>query len=417
MKVAVVGAGWAGLACAVAAVAAGHAVTVFEAGRIAGGRARTVDGTPPLDNGQHILIGAYTDTLALMRTVGADPDALLLRLPLTLRFPDGGGIALPRWPAPLDLLAGIATARGWSRADRWSLLRAALRWRRAGFRCAPEATVADLCAGIGRRPMEELVDPLCVSALNTPANEASGAVFLRVLHDALFAAPRGGDLLLPRADLGALLPAPALRWLAARGATVHAGHRVQAVVADGAGWQVDGVAFDRVVLACPPGEAARLARATGGPAAAAWADRADALRFEAIATVYATAPRGLAQPMLALRSTDAAAAPAQFVFDRGRLGGPAGLLAFVVSASRLPRAAIEAGVVRQAAGALGMEIRVVQTIVEKRATFACTPGLVRPGLQLAPGLLACGDYVEGPYPATLEGAVRSGQQAAAAICS
>ncbi|WP_295850592.1 hydroxysqualene dehydroxylase HpnE [uncultured Xylophilus sp.] len=417
MKVAVVGAGWAGLACAVAAVSAGHAVTVFEAGRTAGGRARTVNGTPPLDNGQHILIGAYTDTLALMRTVGADPDALLLRLPLTLRFPDGGGIALPRWPAPLDLLAGIATARGWSWADRWSLLRAALRWRWAGFRCAPEATVADLCAGIARRPMEDLIDPLCVSALNTPADEASGAVFLRVLHDALFAAPRGGDLLLPRADLGALLPEPAQRWLAARRAAVLTGHRVQTVVADGAGWQVDGVAFARVVLACPPGEAARLARATGDPAAAAWADRADALRFEAIATVYATALRGLAEPMLALRSTDATQAPAQFVFDRGRLGGPAGLLAFVVSASRLPRADIEAGVVRQAADALGTEIRVVQTIVEKRATFACTPGLARPGLHIAPGLLACGDYLDGPYPATLEGAVRSGRQAAAAICS
>jgi predicted NAD/FAD-dependent oxidoreductase len=54
----------------------------------------------------------------------------------------------------------------------------------------------------------------------------------------------------------------------------------------------------------------------------------------------------------------------------------------------------------------------VQTIVEKRATFACLPGLLRPAAQVLPGLLACGDYVEGPYPATLEGAVRSGLQAA-----
>jgi hypothetical protein len=61
---------------------------------------------------------------------------------------------------------------------------------------------------------------------------------------------------------------------------------------------------------------------------------------------------------------------------------------------------------------VGQAMQVVQTVVEKRATFACTPGLQRPATLIAPGLLACGDYVQGPYPATLEGAVRSGQQAA-----
>jgi predicted NAD/FAD-dependent oxidoreductase len=54
----------------------------------------------------------------------------------------------------------------------------------------------------------------------------------------------------------------------------------------------------------------------------------------------------------------------------------------------------------------------VQTIVEKRATFACTPDLQRPAHEVAAGLLACGDYIAGPYPATLEGAVRSGLAAA-----
>jgi len=56
-------------------------------------------------------------------------------------------------------------------------------------------------------------------------------------------------------------------------------------------------------------------------------------------------------------------------------------------------------------------------VVEKRATFACTPQLQRPATRIAPALLACGDYVAGPYPATLEGAVRSGVQAARALTS
>ena len=92
MKVAVVGAGWAGMAAAVTATQAGHHATVFEASRAVGGRARALNGTLPdgtpvvLDNGQHILIGAYSETLKLMRTVGVDPEATLLRLPLTLLF-------------------------------------------------------------------------------------------------------------------------------------------------------------------------------------------------------------------------------------------------------------------------------------------------------------------------------------------
>jgi len=409
VKLAIVGAGWAGLAAAVEAIGAGHQVTLFEAARTAGGRARTVEGVPALDNGQHILIGAYTETLRLMAAVGVQPDEVLLRQPLSLRFPDGGGLALPRWPAPLDLLAGVLAARGWSWRDRLSLLGASLRWQRAGFRCPPQQTVAGLCSGMAPRVLAELVDPLCVAALNTPAAEASGQVFLRVLQDALFGVPRGGDLLLPRADLGALFPAPALQWLADRGAVLRMPCRVQAVLRDGQGWQVDGETFDCVLLACPPAEAARLAAGATPDAAAVWCAQARALRFEAIATVYAQSPQGLPQAMLALRSSPRA--PAQFVFDRGRLGGPAGLLAFVVSASGTDRAELEATVVAQARTQLGLAVRPLQTIVEKRATFACTPALQRPALQIAPGLLACGDYVEGPYPATLEGAVRSGMEA------
>ena len=138
MKVAVVGAGWAGCAAAVEATRLGHQVTIFEASRIPGGRARrlmaTVDGQPALlDNGQHILIGAYAESLRLMKEVGVDIESALLRLPLTLRFPDGSGLSLPRWPAPLDAFAGILTARGWSWRDRFSLLKVALGWQLGGF--------------------------------------------------------------------------------------------------------------------------------------------------------------------------------------------------------------------------------------------------------------------------------------------
>jgi len=426
VKVAIIGAGWAGCAAAVEATRLGHHVTVFEASRTPGGRARRVevahDGqTHALDNGQHILIGAYSETLKMMADLGVDIPASLHRMPLTLQFPDGSGLKLPCsdfLPAPLDALVGILRARGWTWADKLSLLKAATLWQLRKFQSPPHQSVADVCSKLSPRIMATLIEPLCVSALNTPADRASGQVFLRVLRDALLAESGGSNLLLPKTDLSALLPNAALAWLAAQGGQVNLGVRVQSTTPDDTKrWHLSSAAgadlgtFSSVILACPPADAARLSRSSKLPCTD-WVKLADNLHYEAIATVYALAPDyRLAQPMLALPSSPAC--PAQFVFDRGQLGGQAGLLAFVISASQQGSAELTAQVSAQAVAQLGINrLHILQTVVEKRATFACTPGLERPGQRIAPGLLACGDYVDGPYPATLEGAVRSGLQVA-----
>jgi hydroxysqualene dehydroxylase len=97
-KLAIVGGGWAGMAAAVAATERGIDVTVFESARVLGGRARALGATRPdgvaltLDNGQHILIGAYSETLALMRRIGIDPEQALMALPLGLPYSDGTGL-------------------------------------------------------------------------------------------------------------------------------------------------------------------------------------------------------------------------------------------------------------------------------------------------------------------------------------
>ena len=432
MKVAIVGAGWAGCAAAVHAVRLGHQVTVFEATRIPGGRARRIEidyggAKLALDNGQHILIGAYRDTLKLMAELGINEADALLRIPLAMQFPDGSGLTLARLPAPIDAALGIMCARGWSLGDKASLLIAATGWQLRGFACSPQATVSALCAKITPAVMAMLIEPLCVSALNTPADRASGQVFLRVMRDALFSTSGGSNLLLPRVDLSALLPDAAVAWLATHGAQVRLGSRVQDIKKNTAGWQVSVTSdsgsggqdsFNAVVLACPANVAIKLVQSSTLPCQA-WLKAAGDLTYEAIATVYAFSPSGpLAAPMLALpsSSTPGHVYPAQFVFDRSQLGGPAGLLAFVVSASTGDSATLSGQVVAQAAQQLALQhLEIVQTIVEKRATFACTPGLIRPSQTIATGLLAAGDYIDGPYPATLEGAVRSGLQAASLL--
>ena len=329
-KVCVVGAGWAGLAAAVSATQGGHRVTVLEATRVLGGRARALapevshhlpDGsTPSLDNGQHILIGAYRETLDLMRVVGLDPTELLLRLPLALQFPDGSGLRLPDWPQPWNLLAGVLGARGWSLGDKWSLLAALRRWQRADFQCSPEATVAELCVGIRPQVMDTFISPLCVSALNTPPQQASGQVFLTVLYDTLKpvvqhpapddGSPRlagehpwvGSDLLLPRADLSTLFPNAAARWLQAHGGVLRLGARAPTPRWNAGQWSVGDEQYDAVVWATSAAHAVQ-AMAEYAPQAPKnlalylqrWLHPAQRLKYEAIATVYAHA-HGLVLP-------------------------------------------------------------------------------------------------------------------------
>jgi len=417
---AVVGGGWAGIAAAVEATRGGLDVTLFEMASIPGGRARTVQTSEgEFDNGQHILIGAYRETLSLMKMVGVDCDTALLRLPLALLDADGLGLQLAGGPASWALLRAIFGHPRWSLRDKCALAAKAARWSFAGFNCAPELSVDHLCAGLPKAVRRDLIDPLCVAALNTRADDASARVFLRVLRYALFAGPGSSDLLLPRLPLGGLLPAPAERWLAQAGAQIRSTQRVTHIEPSASGgWCVDGQHFDHVVLACSATEAARLAR----PHNSAWADQASSLAHERIVTVYArSVGTRLSSPMLMLHDKGAGA-PAQFVFDHGWLTARDGLLAFVISAAPESPDASDTTLVdatlrqgeTQLRAQLKAPLQLVRSFAEKRATFRCSPLLGRPPIQIAPDLSAAGDYVEGPYPATLEGAVQSGLASARA---
>lgn len=404
----VIGAGWAGLTAAVYAHQRGQAVTVYEASRQAGGRARSVG---DLDNGQHLLMGAYTHTLALMRTVGINPHKVLLNIPLDLRNPQGNGLLMPSgWmrhlPAVLQSVWAVSRHTGWSYADKLALFRHP--FLRSHIHPDPEhdMSVADLCTHVPDAAMREFIAPLCVSALNVWPDEASARVFLSVLRSALGGRGSYAQALIPKTSLGDVLPHAAVQWLNARGVKFAWGHRVE---------QVNDLLQrpeDRVVLACTAPEAARLAAQIDESTAQHWSAVAGGLQHRVIATVYLHAQeQRLNRPMqaLPLPALPKSTPHAQFVFDHHHThANQPDRWAAVVSACVHDRATLEAAVLKQLQSELNVNgLEVMSTLIEKRATFACTPGLVRPGSVVNHRVMAVGDYVHGPYSATLEGAVRS----------
>lgn len=402
--IAVIGGGWAGIAAAVKLTAQGQRVTLFEAGRVLGGRARSVqiDGRT-VDNGQHILLGAYRDTLALMRQVGADPDTLLDRRPLQIRNNRAFHMALPRWPAPLHVAWGLLTAKGASLGEKLRMAWWMEGVKRCGYQLPQDLSVSDWLAANGQHGafVEHLWGPLCLAALNTPPEHASAQIFCNVLRDSLGSPRRADtDLLLPKVPLGQLLPEPASDWLRAKGAELRLGHRVKSLETATTGVSIDGETFSAAILATAPQHAAAL---TG---------EAQTLEFEPIATVYLAYPSEtrLPFPMLALSG-----GVGQWVIDRGD-----GLLGCVLSGHGDWEALSDDALAIRLAAELALPTAPLWhgVIREKRATFSCRPGLSRsPAATASPRLWRAGDYTWADYPSTIEGAVRSGLRAATATAA
>lgn len=428
-SVAIVGAGWAGCAAAVELARRGAHVTLLEASRTLGGRARRVDhhGTV-LDNGQHILLGAYRDCLHLMRTVGLRTSDTLLRLPLQMRYPKrSGGMDLiaPRLPAPFHLAWAVMRASGLNITDKWSLARFASAARWMGWQLTTDCTVDELLARLDQTDtlIRLMWRPLCIAALNTPPDRASANVFLTVLRDSLGAHRSASDMLIPTQDLSSIFPDAAASYIKHRGGVVHTGAQARSITRTSLGWQVRSSTMttdtDTVIVATSPVQARTLI-SDAAP------DIAETLQFdfEAITTCYLQYAPAVKLPTVfhALADDPAQHRWAQFVFDRGQLDATqAGLLAVVISASANATAngneALLAEVMLQIASDLEMPVLLnpvwQQVITEKRATFACTPSLQRPANKTGQkGLFLAGDYTAADYPATLEGAVRSGRKAA-----
>lgn len=426
----IVGGGWAGLAAAVELSHAGVPVTLVESARQLGGRARCVRfGTERVDNGQHIMIGAYHDLLQLLQRIGIDEARVLRRLPLSLELlePQGPGFHLRTagLPAPLHLVTALLRATGLSTRERLAAVRFGRSLSSLAASLREDISVQALLMG-SRQParlVQCLWQPLCLAALNTPIQTASARIFLRVLQEA-FAPPReNSDLLLPVTDLGSALPEPALQFIEARGGKVLLSRRVTGIdISDGA---VRGVRMGdetlttgRVVLAVNPVMCRRLL--SPHPAFADTVRDLGLLDHQPITTLYLRYARDvhLHRPMLGLLQ-----GMGQWVFDRGLCGQP-GCIAVVISAEgehmHLDNEPLVRAVTEELAALFPHWPAPEESLVirEKRATFASNVDVdrLRPASETAvEGCWLAGDYTDTGLPGTLESAVRSGRTCARGI--
>ena len=442
------------MAAAVALAERGIPVTVFESARQLGGRARGVvfpnqvarvdeshspsfqlspgggksnrpfqgDGLI-LDNGQHLLLGCYRQTLRLIEQVGGNIEQDFLRLPLQLDLHGEFSFRAPRLPAPLHLLAALLNAQGLPFGARLAAVRFMLALRRMSFRLTKDMTVADLLAQHGQHAelTQKLWEPLCIAALNTPIQKASARVLLNVLRDALNQSRGDSDMLLPRMNFTALLPQRAADYVERRGGKVCTSCGVEALRPVENGIELASTQgtkrFSHAICAAPPTVAAKLLHPIAGLEDTA--AQINGLEHQPIYTVYLRYPAHitLPHPMIGLHRRFS-----QWLFDKGQIAGQHGLLAAVISAEGLHQELPHEQLAQKVIAELREEFGITESpewfkvIAEKRATFCCAPNLQRPMQQTAlPRLLLAGDYTAGDYPATLEGAVASGLRCAGLI--
>jgi squalene synthase HpnD len=432
-KVAVLGAGYAGLAAALELLRRGHDVTLVEARALLGGRAHSfseVKTGQVLDNGQHILMGCYHETLDLLRQLGVE-DRLYSPPNLAVPFlsPRGPSTLAATLPAPFHLVSALLGFGEMNAADKFSAATLAVRLR-LGARPAATETVQAWLARWKQTPnaVRALWEPLCLAALNEPVSTASAALFATVIARSFLGGADDAKILLSKVGLSQLFAPEARRLLEMCGGTLQVqapvtglrfgSGRVEAVVlGDGTVLQPDAV-----VSALPWHVLRGLL-----PAESNLAEKCRALHDAPIVSLHLWLDRRVQDsPFVGLLDS-----PVHWVFSREHIHGPEPeqpgfVITAVVSGARelvdQSAAELEELTLREIGRFIPAvrEAKVLHRMVYKArsATFAATPEaeLVRPdaGTEWDNFWLA-GDWTATGLPATIEGAVLSGRTAARAL--
>ena len=434
MHIAIIGGGMAGLSAATALAEEGIKTTLYEAAPHFGGRARSVaiefnSQTFQVDNGQHILLGAYKETLKLLDKVGVDEKSAFTRLPLALNMlsahnKQGFKLDCANFlPHPINQLFGFLLCQGISFSERISTILFMAKLKKISYRLTEDEPLNDflLKNGQSRHLIKVLWEPLCLAALNTPIESASGKIFLNVLGDAFNRHKTDSDFLIPKLDLSQILSTPIARYLQAKEVNLITNKRIRSIKPSKNGFEVstrlETVEFSHVILAIT---AKKIKEMTVDlPKLDLVTSLTEQYEDQPIYTIYLQYPSHI---KLALPMQGLVDATSQWVFDRGQLCGQYGLMAVVISAQGKHQKLTQEMLALKVAQELHHVFPNLpkplwhKVIAEKRATFSCSVNLPRPA-NVTPyqHLYLAGDYTYADYPSTIEGAVRSGLACASLI--
>ena len=407
-NVLVVGAGWAGLSAAVSLSAAGFKVTVLEAAPKAGGRARKISClNENLDNGQHLLMGAYQKTLTLLKKLNILESHLFHRMPFNYY-----GIDRQNPQKKIQFNRSFFKMKGFSWQEYLQIARfLGIISRYRVERKIIDESVYDFLIKNNQSLslIKKLWEPLALAALSTPIENASIVLFLNALKT-VFEKKRNSDWLIPKGDLSEILPNPAIDYLNKHQGAILTHQRVLKLMLEegrcvGVVTPTKTFRAKNIVLATPPSVTHDLLKAINHPF--------PTFEYQPITTVYLQykVPVSLPYPMISLIN-----AKAQWLFDRSLTGQP-NILSIVMSGDgphrRLRADTLVEELLQEVKGIFPRLSSPVDSrvICEKKGAFQADIGIreKRPGVETRiPGLWLAGDYTNTPYPATLEGAVYSG---------
>jgi squalene-associated FAD-dependent desaturase len=429
VRVTVVGGGLAGIAAALSCADGGAEVTLVEVRPRLGGAAYSFerDGMV-LDNGQHVFLRCCTAYRALLDRLGtADATTMQPRLAIPVIAPGGRVEWLRRssLPAPLHLAGALTRYGHLSLRERVAASRAALRLSRLDLadEDLDERTFGDWLTEHGQSPAatESLWNLIALPTLNLDASQASLAMAAFVFQTGLLGDAAAGDVAYARLPLSAIHGEPSARALLAAGVDVRTGWRAERVEVGSSGeFTVEGaedeVASDAVIVALPH------PRAAGVLPEGALRDpsRLERLGSSPIVNLHVVYDRRVTDFELAA----GIGSPVQWLFDRTRESGAAGQhLAISLSGAdeeaRMGRDELHerfAPALRELLPrARDAHIERFEVVREHNATFRSAPGTgkLRPGPRTGiEGLALAGAWTATGWPATMEGAVRSGLAAA-----